>query len=97
MCPSYWKDFCNCDTIKNIEYSRNWSKEKERIEKAKEEKAADKKAAEKKEQKKAENEIGSKSTTVSADSMDELIQKMNSVDWTKISPYMGESKLNLTV
>lgn len=74
------------------ELEKSSARQRERIEKAREEKRAEKKEEEKKAEKKAEKEIQSyekssadtKRTTVQANSMEELLEKMSAVDWDTV-------------
>lgn len=68
-------------------------KQKERIEKAKEEKKAEKKKEEKKAEKKAEKEYPEpeKRVRVTADSAEELIEKINHIDWDKVKAQPRET------
>lgn len=66
------------------ELEKTNTKQKERIEKAVEEKRAKKK--EKELQSYAKNQTGTKHTTVQADTMEELMEKIKAIDWDAIKP-----------
>lgn len=64
------------------------AKQRERIEEAREEKRTEKKAAEKKAEKElqsyAKGSTDTKRTVVQADSMEELIEKISTVNWENV-------------
>lgn len=72
------------------ELEKSSAKQRERIEKAGEEKRAKKKEEEKNAKKElqnyAKNHPGTKHTTVQADTMEELIEKIKATDWDAIKP-----------
>lgn len=72
------------------ELEKSGAKQRERIEKSREEKRAKKKDEEKKAEKEiqtySKNRAGAKSTSVQADSLEELIQKITAVDWDLVKP-----------
>lgn len=63
------------------ELEKSSQQQRERIEKAREEKRAEKKEHERR----AEREKQAERTTVQANSIEELIEKINKVDWTKVT------------
>lgn len=67
------------------ELEKTSAKQRERIEKAGEDKRA-KKKAEKELQSYAKNQTGTKHTTVQADTMEELMEKIKATDWDAIKP-----------
>lgn len=71
------------------ELKKSSVKQRERIEKAREEKLADKKAEEKKAEREHQNNQWNstdiKRTTVQADSMEELLNKVSAIDWSKVN------------
>lgn len=70
------------------ELEKSSAKQRERIEEAREEKRAEKKAADKKAEKElqsyAKSSVDTKRTSVWADSMEELIEKISTVDWENV-------------
>lgn len=72
------------------ELKKSSAKQRERLEKNKEEKRADQKGKEKKAEKEmksyAKTSKDTKRTSVQADSMEELIEKITSVDWASVKP-----------
>lgn len=70
------------------ELEKSSAKQREHIEEAREEKRAEKKAAEKKAEKELQNYAKSstdtKRTSVWADSLEELIEKIKAVDWENV-------------
>lgn len=72
------------------ELEKSSAKQRERLEKNKEEKRADQKGKEKKAEKEmksyAKTSKDTKRTSVQADSMEELIEKITSVDWASVKP-----------
>jgi len=82
------------------ELEKNSAKQRERINKSKEQQAEDKKAAERAKKKNpyAKDEKTSvKRTTVEADTMEELIEKIKNVDWEKIEDSKSGDRFNFTV
>lgn len=71
------------------ELEKSSAEQKERIEKARDEKLAEKKEDEKKAEKETQsnrwNRIGVKRTFVQANSIEELMEKANSIDWSKVN------------
>ncbi len=65
------------------ELEKSSNQQRERIEKTREKRAEEKKAAAKKEKANHEN-VSAKKTTVQASSEEELIEKINEIDWSKI-------------
>ena len=72
------------------ELEKSGAKQRERIEKSREEKRAKKKDEEKKAEKEiqnySKNRAGTKSMSVQAGSMEELMQKIAAVDWDSVKP-----------
>lgn len=70
------------------ELEKSSAKQRERIEEAREEKRTEKKAADKKAEKElqsyAKSSVDTKRTSVWADSMEELIEKISAVDWENV-------------
>lgn len=65
------------------ELEKSSNQQRERIEKTREKRAEEKKAAAKKEKANRDN-VHTKKTTVQASSEEELIEKINEIDWSKI-------------
>ena len=83
------------------ELEKSSEKQKERLEKAREKKAEEKKAAEKKASKKSLYEKDDKDTvkrtTVEADSMEELIEKIKNVDWNNVPDSKSGDRFDFSV
>lgn len=69
------------------ELEKSSKQQRERIEKAREERRAEKKEQERR----AEREKQAERTTVQANSIEELIEKINKVDWTKVTEEYSKS------
>lgn len=71
------------------ELEKSSAKQRERIEKAREENLAERKAEEKKAERERQsnrwNSTDTKRTTVQADSLEELLEKVNAIDWSKVN------------
>lgn len=85
------------------EMEKAGAKQRERLDKIREEKRAEKKEKEKKAQK-ADKEIrgykkddDTKRTTVEASSIEELLEKMHTVDWDKIEPEKIGGRVNYSI
>lgn len=91
----------NGNTKLFAELEKSSEKQKERLEKAREKKADEKRAAEKKASKKIpyekEEKDTVKRTTVEADSMEELIEKIKNIDWNNVSNSKSGDRFNFTV
>ena len=83
------------------ELEKTSDKQKERIEKAREKKAEEKKASERRANKKNPYEKDSKPsvkrTTIEADSYNELLDKLENMDWSKISDSKSGDRFNFSV
>ena len=84
-----------------VELEKSSGKQKERIEKAREKKAEEKKTAEKKTHKKNPYEMDTKDsvkrTTIEANSFNELLDKLEKVDWTNINDSKSGDRFNFSV
>ena len=63
---------------------RTMDKQKERIEKVREKRTEEKKADSRKEEANRKNGISTKKTTIQASSANELLKKINEIDWSNI-------------
>lgn len=83
------------------ELEKSSDKQKERLEKVKEKKAEEKKAAEKKASKRSpyekEEKDTVKRTTVEADSMEELIEKIKNIDWNNVADSKSGDRFDFSV
>lgn len=75
-----------------VELEKLSEKQKERIESAKEKKAQDKKAEEKKTDSSIKNDEATKKTTVQANSLEELAEKIRAIDWNSIKEEIPQTK-----
>lgn len=84
-----------------VELEKSSGKQKERIEKAREKKAEEKKTAEKKAHKKNPYEKDTKDsvkrTTIEANSFNELLDKLEKVDWSNINDSKSGDRFNFSV
>ena len=83
------------------ELEKSSDKQKERIEKYREKKAEERKEAEKKASKKSPYEKQEKDTvkrtTVEADSMEELIEKIKNINWNNVSDSKSGDRFDFSV
>ena len=82
------------------ELEKSSSKQRERIEKNREEHAEEKKAADKSKKKnpyEKEEEPSVKRTTVEADSVEELIEKIKNIGWDQVKDSFSGDRINLSV
>lgn len=84
-----------------VELEKTSGQQKERIEKAREKKAEERKTAEKKAHKKnpyeKETKDSVKRTTIEANSFNELLDKLEKVDWTNINDSKSGDRFNFSV
>lgn len=66
------------------ELEKTMDKQKERIEKVREKRAEEKKAATKKENANKKNGVSTKKTIIQASSVDDLLKKINEIDWGNV-------------
>lgn len=66
------------------ELEKTMDKQKERIEKVREKRAEEKKAVARKENARKRNSISAKKTTIQATSVDDLVKKINEIDWNNV-------------
>ena len=66
------------------ELEKAMDKQKERIEKVREKRAEEKKAAARKEDVNRRNSVSTKKTTIQASSAEDLLKKINEIDWFNV-------------
>lgn len=66
------------------ELEKTMDKQKERIEKVRERRTEEKKAAARKEDANRKNRVSTKKTTIQASSADDLLKKINEIDWNNV-------------